>query len=192
VHGLGTKLQVDRLGAYDRDMAGGLSSCPATWFVSEPDAARIRPARSERSDRRRRQLLALNCLKTGPSAPVRRFQLSSSDQLPNPARGPGVRRETEMRYKVNGSADMTDPPKVRACASPLVSMVRDLSATVASGASRIPFKRSSRIRRFPWRLLRLTLSHRFTFALVRDVRRAPSRIPSPDNGDGMCAAKISA
>ena len=47
-----------------------------------------------------------------------------------------------MRYNVNGSADMTDPPLVRACASPLISMVRDSSATVASGASRIPFKRS--------------------------------------------------
>lgn len=64
----------------------------------------------------------------------------SPNQLPNPARGPGVRRETEMRYKANGSADMTDAPLVGACASPLISMVRDSSATVASDASRIPFK----------------------------------------------------
>ena len=30
-----------------------------------------------------------------------------------------------MRYKVNGSADMTDPAMVRAVASPCESMVRD-------------------------------------------------------------------
>ena len=35
-------------------------------------------------------------------------------QLPNPASGPGVREETGLRYKVNGSADMTDLPLVRA------------------------------------------------------------------------------
>ena len=74
--------------------------------------------------------------------------------------GPGVREETMalLSYKVNGSAEMTDPSLVRArgvrsatVASPLLSMVRDSSATVVSGASRIPFVRSSRIRRFPWR-----------------------------------------
>jgi transposase len=66
---------------------------------------------------------------------------------------PGVREETmvQLRYKVNGSAVMTDPALVRAVASPLESMVRDSSATVVSGASRIPFVRSSRIRRLPWR-----------------------------------------
>jgi transposase len=67
---------------------------------------------------------------------------------------PGVREETmvlALRYKVNGSAVMTDPALVRAVASPLESMVRDSSATVVSGASRIPFVRSSRIRRLPWR-----------------------------------------
>jgi len=67
---------------------------------------------------------------------------------------PGVREETmvlPLRYKVNGSAVMTDPALVRAVASPLESMVRDSSATVVSGASRIPFVRSSRIRRLPWR-----------------------------------------
>ena len=37
--------------------------------------------------------------------------------------------------------------------SPLWSMVRDSSATVVSGASRIPFERSSRILRFLWRCL---------------------------------------
>ena len=37
-----------------------------------------------------------------------------SNQLPNPASGPGVREETGLRYKVNGSADMTDLPLVRA------------------------------------------------------------------------------
>jgi len=66
---------------------------------------------------------------------------------------PGVREEAIvlLRYKVNGSAVMTDPALVRAVASPLESMVRDSSATVVSGASRIPFVRSSRIRRLPWR-----------------------------------------
>jgi hypothetical protein len=67
---------------------------------------------------------------------------------------PGVREEAmvlPLRYKVNGSAVMTDPALVRAVASPLESMVRDSSATVVSGASRIPFVRSSRIRRLPRR-----------------------------------------
>jgi transposase len=72
---------------------------------------------------------------------------------------PGVREETVvLRYKVNGSAAMTDTSLVRArgvrsaaVASPLLSMVRDSSATVVSGASRIPFERSSRDRRLPWR-----------------------------------------
>jgi transposase len=71
---------------------------------------------------------------------------------------PGVREETAMRYKANGSAEMTDKSLVRArgvvgrrVVSPLLSMVRESSATVASGVSRIPFERSSRIRRFPWR-----------------------------------------
>jgi hypothetical protein len=31
-----------------------------------------------------------------------------SCELPNPARGAGVREETGLRYKVNGSAEMTD------------------------------------------------------------------------------------
>ena len=72
--------------------------------------------------------------------------------------GRAVRGETILRYKVNGSAEMTDASMVRACsgyrrcgASPRESMVRGSSSTVASGASRIPFKRVSRIRRFPWR-----------------------------------------
>lgn len=62
-----------------------------------------------------------------------------------------------MGYKVNGSAEKTDPSLVRAhCvsrrlgASPTLSMVRESSMTLVSGASRIPFERSSRIRRFPW------------------------------------------
>lgn len=63
-----------------------------------------------------------------------------------------------MQYKVNGSADMTDTSLVRACgvigrcgASLSLSMVRESSVTLVSGASRIPFERSSRFRRFPWR-----------------------------------------
>src|SRR6185437_15907087 len=39
----------------------------------------------------------------------------------------------------------------RRVASPFNSMVREWSVTVASGVSRIPFERSSRIRRFPCR-----------------------------------------
>jgi hypothetical protein len=62
-----------------------------------------------------------------------------------------------MRYKVNGSVAMTDPAMVRAVASPLESMVRDSSATVVSAEMRIPFKRSSRMRRFPWRCRSLAI-----------------------------------
>ena len=68
-----------------------------------------------------------------------------------PRSGLDVGRETDLRYKVSGSADMTDPSMVRALANPLKSMVRDSSATVVSAAMRIPFMRSSRIRRLPWR-----------------------------------------
>jgi transposase len=76
---------------------------------------------------------------------------------------PGVREETMvvvllLRYKVNGSAVMTDTSLVRARgvdgrhgASPLLSMVRRSSATVVSAAMRIPFERSSRFRRLAWR-----------------------------------------
>jgi transposase len=63
-----------------------------------------------------------------------------------------------VRYKVNGSADMTDPALVRAVASPLESMVRDSSVTVVSAVIRIPFRRSSRFRRVK--------------ASVADVKRA--------------------
>lgn len=52
---------------------------------------------------------------------------------------------------MNGSADMTDPTMVRAIASPRKSMVRESSAKVVSAERRIPFRRSSRLRRFPWR-----------------------------------------
>jgi len=74
-----------------------------------------------------------------------------SNQLHSPVPGAGVRGETTVGYKVSGGAEMTDYPLVRACASPLISVVRDSSATLASAAMCIPFKRSSRIRRFPWR-----------------------------------------
>lgn len=80
---------------------------------------------------------------------------SITTQLPNPARGPGVRKETgfapptcvtrDLPYMANGGADMADPPLVLAYASPLLSMVRESSATVASAAMRIPFMRSSRV-----------------------------------------------
>ncbi len=74
---------------------------------------------------------------------------------------PGVREETMvlLRYKVDGSAVMTDTSLVRARgvsrglgASPslIMSMVRESSVILVSGASRIPFGRLSRFRRFPW------------------------------------------
>ena len=57
-----------------------------------------------------------------------------------------VRGETILRYKVNGSAEMTDKALVRArsgcdrCgASPIESMVRGSSATVVSTVMCIPF-----------------------------------------------------
>ena len=63
-----------------------------------------------------------------------------------------------MGYKGNGDAEMTDTSLVRVrgvsrrrSASPSLSMVRESSVTLVSGASRIPFERSSRFRRFPWR-----------------------------------------
>lgn len=62
-----------------------------------------------------------------------------------------------MPYKANGSAAMADPGMVRAVASPPESMVRDSPATVVSAAMRIPFNRSSRIRRLPWRSRSLTI-----------------------------------
>jgi hypothetical protein len=82
------------------------------------------------------------------------------ESIPGALSAPGVREETKvpLRYKVIGSAVMTDTSLVRArgvhgatVVSPLMSMIRDSSATVVSGASRIPFVRSSRIRRLPWR-----------------------------------------
>ena len=39
---------------------------------------------------------------------------STYSEQPNPARGPGVLEETRMRYKVSGSAEMTDTSLVRA------------------------------------------------------------------------------
>jgi transposase len=69
-----------------------------------------------------------------------------------------------MRSKVNGSAEMADTSLVRAHgvsrrfgASPFLSMVGDSSVTLVSGESRIPFERSSRFRRFPWRCRSLTM-----------------------------------
>ncbi|MGF6299580.1 hypothetical protein OKW42_002910 [Paraburkholderia sp. WC7.3d] len=61
-----------------------------------------------------------------------------------------------MGYNTGGSAVMTGRSLVRACdvpgrrvASPVHSMVRESSVTLVSGASCIPFERSSRFRRFP-------------------------------------------
>jgi hypothetical protein len=66
----------------------------------------------------------------------------STEQF-RPVTVPGVCEETFVRYKANGSADMTAPSLVRAhgvvrrrWASPLLSMVRESSVTVVS-ASRL-------------------------------------------------------
>src|ERR1700738_241755 len=63
-----------------------------------------------------------------------------------------------LRYNTGGSAAMTVKSlvpvrDVTGCrvASPAHRMVRESSVTVVSGVSRIPFERSSRTRRFPWR-----------------------------------------
>src|SRR5215472_18196605 len=84
-----------------------------------------------------------------------------------------------MRYKENGSAAMTDTALVhprdvckRRTGSPLESMVRESSVTVVSGASRIPFERSSRLRRFPWRCRSSTI--------VRQVMAIRKREDSPE------------
>jgi integrase len=89
--------------------------------------------------------------------------------LPTPLSGsiraPGIPGgETTLRYKVNGSAEMTEIALVRArsgdsrCgASPPESLVRESSATVVSTVMCIPFMRSSRIRRLPWRCRSLTI-----------------------------------
>jgi hypothetical protein len=94
---------------------------------------------------------------------------------------PGVREETMvlLRYKVNGSAVMTDTSLVRARGvdgrrSPLLSMVRESSATVASGASRIPFERSSRYRRLAWRCRSSTMVEQSMAMRKRDDEVFPN------------------
>jgi hypothetical protein len=94
---------------------------------------------------------------------------------------PGVREETNMRYKVNGSAEMTDPSLVRVrgvrrrrVTSPLLSMVRESSVTVVSGESRIPFEKSSRIRRFPWRCRPSTIMEQAMAMRKRDDEVFPN------------------
>jgi transposase len=80
-----------------------------------------------------------------------------------------------MSYKVNGGAEMTDTSLVRALgvstrlvASPSESMVRDSSVTLVSGASRIPFQRSSRFRRFPRRRRSSTMMEKTMAMRKRD------------------------
>jgi hypothetical protein len=76
--------------------------------------------------------------------------------FPGPPIVPGVPEETTMRYNRGGSAPMTGRSLVpardvtgRRVTSPAHSMVRESSVTLVSGASCIPFERSSRFRRFP-------------------------------------------
>jgi transposase len=100
---------------------------------------------------------------------------------PKPMNEPGVREETVLRYKVNGGAEYdrhvigASPWRYRRRGvSPLLSMVRDSSATVVSGASRIPFERSSRIRRFPWRCRSSTMVEEVMAMRKRDDEVFPN------------------
>lgn len=47
---------------------------------------------------------------TWPESPLQSVTNAPLVNSPNPARGPSVREETEMRYKGNGGAGMTDIP----------------------------------------------------------------------------------
>lgn len=87
----------------------------------------------------------------------------------------GVPEVTEMDYNENDSAKMTDQSLVRARgvshrrkASPVKSMVRESSVTLVSGASRIPFERSSRFRRIPRRCRSLTIVERIMIKRKRN------------------------
>jgi len=102
-------------------------------------------------------------------------------ELPKPMPVPGVRQETTLRYKENGSAEMTEKSLVRArgdwprCwVSPLLSLVRESSATVVSAAMRIPFERSSRNRRFPWRCRSLAILEQAMAMRKREVDVFPN------------------
>ena len=99
---------------------------------------------------------------------------------------PGVRGETVLRYKVNGSAEMTDKALVRArsgdcrCgASPPESLVRESSAAVVSTVMCIPFMRSSRIRRLPRRCRPMTILEQTMAMRKRDDLVFP-------NAAGIC------
>jgi hypothetical protein len=50
----------------------------------------------------------------GLRAPEVLLAAKPPSEQPNPARGPGVLEETTMRYKVNGSDEMTHTSLVRA------------------------------------------------------------------------------
>ncbi len=91
---------------------------------------------------------------------------------------------------------MTDPSLVRARGvigrhgvSPHLSTVRESPASVASGASRIPFERSSRIRRFPWRCRSSTRVEASQGNVQARRRGVPER--GGDRG-GACLPEISA
>ena len=66
-------------------------------------------------------------------------------------------------------------------ASPRESMVRASSATVASGASRIPFRRASRFRRLAWRCRSSTMLEQVLAMAMR--KREDEAFP---NGGGGC------
>jgi hypothetical protein len=99
------------------------------------------------------------------------------------------RNDIALRYKVNGSAEddgadywarhWCEPAGVARAEAPRCEPASEhgpgSSATVASGASRIPFERSSRIRRFPWRCRSSTmLEQSWQYASVK-TRCFPTR-----------------
>src|ERR1700741_4486000 len=108
-----------------------------------------------------------------------------------PCRGRRVRRngtKRETRYK--GGRRRRDDRQTNGAhwrparreVSPLESMVRDSSATVVSGASCIPFVRSSQLRRIPWRCRSLTrLEH--TMAMPKR-KENPEVFPNAAGIDG--------
>lgn len=108
-----------------------------------------------------RSMNAKGIVKLSPSRTHRQFGSRQTERklrlagfianhLPNPAgAGQAFAKKQVLEYKVNGSAEVTDLPLVRALASPLLSMVRESSATVVSAAMCIPFERSSRGSTFP-------------------------------------------
>jgi hypothetical protein len=119
-------------------------------------------------------------LLVGPTELRRRLGMAVHELLARRIVVPGVREETTLRYKVNGSAEMTEihwcePAAVTAVvARARLSLVRESSATVVSTVMCIPFMRSSRIRRLPWRCRSLTILEQTMAMRKRDDEVFPN------------------